>query len=333
MANGNEAPGTAGLRPLILWCAEAGAAGAVPAALAGIRETELRDDLPAPDAAGGADILLLLRAPARALGRRLGAGADPEPALTDWKREAGAVLALNRHDRRRVQIADLDRARAHPRAFARHLGLPEGRAAPALPNPAAGDDPFLVLLAQRLLTGDAAARALMSELEAVTLPFGGGNAPDEPDDPGAVLRAWRETRAASEALKRDLERARAELALARDGAELVQMQNRAMHEELETLARRRQDLEAETARIPALRLRAGDRARGLAAAGGMVRDLEARNRHLQGDLAARAGQIDRLRARIAELETRIAGMLGSRSYRMTAPLRRIRGLFAGRGRP
>ena len=136
----------------------------------------------------------------------------------------------------------------------------------------------------------------------------------------------------------------AELEMAQSASELLQAQNRAMQEELERLARRRTELETLAGEVPVLRQRAAEKAQSLAAADSLYRALEARaallqegqarlgdsNARLQGDLEQARQELEAGQARIAALEAEVGRFFTSRSYRLTAPLRRMRAVLRGR---
>ena len=323
---------------MILWCAGGQGEAPVLAALAGRYALDLRDTLPKPaELTGDAALLLLYLSPARALARVLGAGTPPDAALRAWRAQTRAMLKLNRQDRRRVQVLELGMALRHPGNFRARFDLPGDRSGDG-PEAAAEemqDDPVLVLLAQRLLLGEAETRALLAELGAVSVDLS-GNAPPEEEEAGLLLRAWQDIRGAA-ALRDEAGTLAADLQMAQGATELLQAQNRAMQEELERLARRRVELEAEAAALPVLRQRGAEKDQSLAAADSMYRVLEARaglllegKARLQDDLDRARQELAAGQARIAQLEEEAARFFASRSYRLTAPLRRMRAVLRGR---
>ena len=334
---------------MILWCAGGQGEAPVLAALADRYALDLRDTLPKPaELTGDAALLLLYLSPARALARVLGAGTPPDAALRAWRAQTRAMLRLNRQDRRRVQVLELGMALRHPGNFRARFDLPGNGPGDGGAEAAAEemqDDPVLVLLAQRLLLGEAETRALLAELGAVSVDLS-GNAPPDEEEAGLLLRAWQDIRDSRGAAARreEVEALAAELQTAQGAAELLQDRNRAMQEELERLARRGAELEKEAAALPVLRQRAVEKDQSLAAADSMYRVLEARaallqegNARLGDDKARLQDDLDRARqdlaagqARIDALEEEAARFFSSRSYRLTAPLRRMRAVFRGR---
>ena len=163
----------------------------------------------------------------------------------------------------------------------------------------------------------------------------------------------------SDALEAELGAAQAEAAAAATQAalqiELLQAQTRAMQEELEAMAQRSQEMAAQVSqlnqglesyqnRVSELRAHQAGLGRRLAAkeaslqtAGQRLGRAELYAAGLRATLV-RAGQdqaairadLDASRAGLAEAEAEMRRLLGSRSFRVTAPLRRLMALF-GRG--
>jgi hypothetical protein len=80
-----------------------------------------------------------------------------------------------------VRVLGIEDALAHPKAFRDRFSIPEG-SSPTAPLHNDQDDPFLLTLAQRLLHSDPQSRALMAELEAISINLT-GEAPTDPADP------------------------------------------------------------------------------------------------------------------------------------------------------
>ena len=349
MSNARHVSETADRQPLTVWCGSAQYGAPVLRALARAYATDIRQTLPRPDEIGpgetgpgetGPDMLLLYLSPARVVATAMAQGTPADAALKDWQAQTRGILQLGHRDRRGVQVFELDMILRHPAAFRARMGLHENENEDENDTPAApetgpgGADPFLLLLAQRTLLGDAPSRALMTELGAVSVRLANNAAP-ETDDPETLLLAYRDmqAQAATQAavqttrlneLEDELDQARPRLEAARNAAELLQAQTRFMQEEMEKLARRLLELEGRATRVETLTQRAAEKEHSLAAAGQMMRDLEAQTARLSADLAARDG-------RIAGLQGRLDHIFGSRSYRLTAPLRRLRALIGGAG--
>lgn len=334
-----------GMAPMTVWCADADAGAPVLDALAEGFALDVRADLPGPDSGVG-NILLLYRSAPQTLCQAMADGASPGAALDAWRDQTRAILALNRRNRRRVQVMETAAAQRHPKAFRSHFGLPEGDGpAAVLRNDQA--DIFLMLLAQRLLFADPQSRTLLAELEAVSISLSGA-APPEDGDPDAAFLAYQSLRKAqddADALRLENQRLEQEMAARDDqlltrqhSVDLLQAQARAMQEELEGLARRQIELEQTASQVPALRRQNADKENSLRAADAMLRTLEGYRDALTADLTRTRRELAASRrdnsakqAGIEQLETRLRDLESSRSYRLTAPLRRIRSLISGKG--
>lgn len=270
---------------LIVWCVDARAGKPVLDALRRGYDLDMRTTLPkesltdASDA--GPDILLLCRSPVETLCRAMASGVIPGVALKEWRDLAQDILALNRRNRRKVRILDMDMAARHPGAFLRWFALAEDQdmIAALSGNRQPDRDEVLHLLARRILLGDTHARALTGELKAVSLNFAKGDdtGADNPDAAFLAYRACLQTRAQ---------------------VSLLQAQNRYMQDETEAHLTRAEAGQAEKQqRIDAL----------------------------TADLSGRENAV-------AALELELQRFLASRSYRLTAPLRRIRALLSRGGR-
>ena len=362
-----EAVEAADRPPLVVWCADAEAAAPVLRALEHRFDIALRATLPA--AAEDTGMLLLYASPAGVLREAMATAGDPDAALAGWRRQMQRILDLNRRDRRRIRLADQSAALRHPDRFCACLDLPDSAVWPAAAH---DSDDILLLLARQMLQGESAGSTVMRELEAASLVLAGADGPGGAEN-GAAARAYRslirtteglerQNRAmqteidalgeAKEALTREIEGSRDAARQAQAAAEsraalqvdLLQAQNRAMQEEMETLTQRRQQLEQRLdqlnqglesyqAQITELQNRQAGLARkmagkerGLQAAGERVQELETLVTQLRDET-------DRTRRARSETQHRLEQVLRSRSYRLTAPLRRMRALISGRKQP
>lgn len=400
--------------PLIVWSADPAASEPLLRALEQVRELDLRPGLPAPVAAAPAlpEMLLLCHAPDETLCRAMAAGVAPGAALERWMDQTRALLALNRHDRRRTHILDIARAGRDPGAVLGRFGLPADSAPVAAPE---ASDQVLLLLAMRCVAQNPQARALAGELEAAAVGVGASAG-----DADAAFRAYRQaheqaatrqaetaaaqaelaalrdqqdqlrqTLAAAETaqqaarqevdllqdrnraaqgtleelgreraeLDEQLSWARAEQQTARQEAEILQAQTALMRNELAALERGREQLEQRLAQLgqgiesqqaqiaaleaerDALKRRTAGKDRALEQAGGTLRDLEAQVAEMiatlgrvREDRAGMARLAAEQRQRATALADRLRELETSRSYRLTAPLRRLRALISGKGR-
>ncbi len=271
-----QAPDTGATRPdLTLWCADTEAAAPLASALARAHAITRVDSLPDALPAGDAPVLMLYVSPARALAAAMTDKTTPAQALAAWCRDAEAMLALHKAGRRRVRLIETGVARRHPRAFCDLFAIPGPGPEAEIARPNDPEAMFLRLLARRILLGDAPARALLARLEAVSVPLSEDTPPPE-DDPEAVLRAFRALRGAEER------------------GETLTAQNRAMRDELTTLAARidERDTALDAARAE------------LAEAKAASEMLQTQSRYMQDELERLARQRDDL-AREAE---RLPGM-------------------------
>jgi hypothetical protein len=317
--------------PITAWCADEGEAAPVLQALAAHRDLAQLQALPDPsfprDNEG--QLLLLPVAPAIALCRAMEAGTGPAQALAEWQAETRTILALVRRDRRHTRVLDVEAARAWPAAFRAAFGLPEGQELEPLRRNSR-EDLLLLALAQLLLLGDPKSRRLLAELEGASVNLT-GNAPSDPIEPEEVYRAWLQSRETVEALRAriaELEDSESQNEqrhrTSQKAIDLLQDQARWLQEELETVVRRETELKAEAAAVPVLRQRVDEKERSLLATGDMLHRLDA-------ERAAARAEAERLEARLAESEAELRHVYGSRSFRLTAPLRRLRAALAGRG--
>lgn len=332
-------------RPAILvWSADPARAAPLIETLAEGYRLETSARLPEPGALNGEagaarPVLLLFQNPVRMLTRLMARGTAPAEALSSWRGQARAILALSRRDRRRVQVIDLAAALAHRPAFAAHFDLSDAPAADDTPNDAparsnAPPDMFLTLLAERLLLGDGEARALKAELAAVAIDLSGQDAA-APDSLAGAYHAWRDMQDALEAraaLSAEMDALGSDLAKSRDANELLQAQNRYMQEELEKLAARRAELEETAASVTRLNTRLADKAASLAALDTAYARLEGVQEQLAADKARTEAALTRARADLGAEQAALQRVLTSRTWRLTAPLRTLRALFARAGR-
>jgi hypothetical protein len=215
----------------------------------------------------------------------MAAGTAPAAAVAAWRAALQRPMTLLRTRRRRAALIFADSLAADPAACAAALGLPAGPDMADIPVAAA--DPLLDLIAQAALLADPAALSLAGELAATALAPEGDR---PPADPAAAFAVWQQG-------MRQLEAARTAAAEAAAQCRAQEAETEHLREQIRldrlVLDETREALAAETA---ALRTEL-ETARGL--------------------LADRDRECDRLRGEIGRIHR-------SRSYRMAAPLRRIR---------
>lgn len=299
---------------LIVWCIDAQVGEPVLDALRRGYDLDLRATLP-KEILTGADaepeILLLCLSPVETLCRAMADGIVPSVALKEWQELAQGILSLNRRNRRKVRILDMDAIARHPGAFLGWFALPEDQimitALSAIRQSA--QDEVLHLLARRTLLGDISSTALMGELAAVSLSFAKGD-DTLADDPDAAFLSYQASYTAGDQAKM------ATTDLAEDN-----ITTRAPIKEPDAHAVQIEELRAEL-------VERDNEARE------QVSLLQAQNRYMQDETEA---HLTRAAIRQAEkqqqveaLEQELQKFLGSRSYRLTAPLRKFRELLSGR---
>jgi len=348
---------------LIVWSADREASDPLIQALKTARALDLSEALPDPEdvqtGAQAPQILLLCAAPLGSMCRQMAQGTPPKAALAAWVAEAGAVLAVNRRNRRKVHILDISQTLRNPGPCLAGFGVATEVAEAAQATEAAetrtlddtseAPDQVLLLLAQRCLHGDAQARALAGELEAAMAT----RVATITDDPDAAFRSYREacwTREESGLL-------RTQMSLMLEEMDLVQEQNRAAQQEMQglsenavltqqRLAQLNQGIASYQAQLEESRatkaelheklavqeiaIRDTDNARHdllrekLAAQDIAIRDTDNARRELE----ARTAELNATHERAEGLQAWVHQLETSHSYRLTAPLRRVRALIS-----
>jgi uncharacterized membrane-anchored protein YhcB (DUF1043 family) len=341
------------LSPLIVWCAEMAAAAPVLGVLRqgyvvdvctnlSQVETGISDKSPS--------ILLLYQSPVETLCRAMEEKGDlPSTALRDWLEQAQEMVKLNRRNRRKVSILDINMATGHPGAFLRWFELSENEeqitALSRNGQPDRGE--ILQLLAQRTLMGDMRARALLGELEAASLSFQDGAVPLSGDPDAAFLQyqSIRQSRqqvsllqaqncvAQEEAETLNKRKIQLENALeqADEASILLQQQ---LEQRLEQLGQGLESYQVQVNKLHAqsagLRRKIVEKERGIQGTGGMLRDLEAQATFLTEKLKRAEGRHAAKQQQLEALEQEMYEFTKSVPYRLTAPLRWIHALVSGR---
>ena len=336
--------------PLIIWSAQAQATDPLLAPLSGMpRPLELVGTLPDPGAlqtgAEAPEMLLLCSSPVAALCRAMAEGVAPGEALAGWRAQARAVLAVNRRNRRRVHVMDVALVLEDPCGALAGFGVEgpatgaqtgtedAGKDAEAAAQADGTADPVLALLAQGCLNGDATARALAGELEAV-MRLGGDPVTYDPD---AAFQLYREAGWSRE----EAGLLRTQMSLMLEESELLQARNRAAQDEMravsenalmleqrleqlnEGIASYQVQLEELCAERDAAQHRVGELQRALEARDGELAEARQRGDEARRALEARDGELAGLRAHAEGLQGWIHQLETSHSYRVTAPLRWI----------
>lgn len=334
MTTGEEAQmkaETATKVPLIIWSADPNASAALGHALG----QDMLDVLPKPEdidtGAQAPEMLLLCASPIHFLCQDMAQGTAPVAALERWVDFARAVLAVNRRNRRRVHVLDITRALADPGSVLARFGGKVSEAEPEIDTgPDNSSDPVLVLLAQRCLDGNAAARALAGELEAVMADSG----QTSEADPDAAFQAWRAAGAASE----EAGQLRAQLSRLQGVSENTLLLEQRLAQMSEGMASYQAQVDQHLAEKTHMRDKLGKKETALSAAGDMMRGLEAQANELNAALdrtKASLGAVEADRANILrhrnDLRDRMQKIKSSHSYRITAPFRALRALLSNKG--
>lgn len=259
-------------------------------------------------------LLRLVTHPVVALSRAIGAGSAPSAALAEWKEAARRLLGDCRAIRRRLALMDRDMLMAGDAealaALARRLDRdPAAPGEATAPPPSAEPetpDAFAMTLARALLAGDGAAAELASEIAAQRT--GPVPAQARADHADAAWQAVRETRTG---MADELRLLRRSLELQLEMTEAEQARHATLRDAHQAVT---QDRDRMAAREKALdrdlgNCRQAARAREAALARQVLRDGRERQR---------------LADRIAELETELAAVYASNSWRATRVLRSLR---------
>lgn len=248
-------------------------------------------------------VLLFYPSPIDALCQAMSVGIEPSEALAAWHGEAQEVLTLNRRDRRRTKLIEIGMAQMYLTEFRAYFGL----LAPLEPETVKQlqPDDIFVLMAQHVLTGSPPVRRIYAELQAASLDFSTGQV-TATGDVDAAFRVYADLRKTSQE------------------AELLRMQTRAAQEAMEVLSKRRLELE-----------------RTLAVARSEVELFQEQTRLMEAQqhdfgerlqiLQKQQRELDAQRQEIEWKDAEIRRILNSKSFRMTAPFRRLRALFPRRG--
>ncbi|MEM9313831.1 MAG: hypothetical protein AAGA95_04330 [Pseudomonadota bacterium] len=240
--------------------------------------------------------------PVMVLGDKLQAGGGMTEATANWRDSTERLLSLFRRDRRRITLIDGHAAQRAPELLERLLGDRLSRQLDLAGKPQTDDEPAGLpqLVAAQALHQDEVAAALVSELEASSLPLG----PAYRIDVDALIADG-----LSHATKGAVETMREE-------NDLLMLQLHQVQEELEIQCSKNRRLQEEQREI-----RAGAKKAALVRDGVQAEFNEARE----------AWGADR-KALADELEwnaSTLTALRRSLSWRLTAPVRRVLGLFMG----
>lgn len=327
-------PAGAGAAGSILWYPASQNSGPLPYLLQGFSGLIVLSDKAAAESrlkeAPASRLIVLYQGPVLALSRDMAQGTTPGKALADWATAARAALALIRKHRGRALVLEAGAVTRHPQAALKLMALPaDVLAAPApADDPAAEGDATLQILALHTLRNDPAAFALATELEASGPDLSDGTAARETDADtlfGALQQAHRATaeRAAEQA--RDLEAELETLRVERDQLELrTEQLNHGIDSYTAQIAEIRREVETRDGEL-------ADKTRQIDAMGVQMRALVAQTEEVRQRLEAAEVENRDKQGRIDGLEHLVDGITRSRSYRLMAPLRRLRAATKRKG--
>ena len=253
--------------------------------------------------------------PVLVIGTRLEEGDKPADAIEAWRRDTERLLGVFRRDRRKVTLVDGHAALAAPALFHRLLDARVPFSVGGLPDEEAGADGELAglphLIAAQALRQDDVAAPLVAELEASSLPLEPAYRIDVDD----LVEKWATAVAATGSSPADEELA--------EENELLLHQLHTVQEELEAhfLENRRFDSRLDEMQAEAKRARvAAEKAR-----------LARRSLQEEFNEAGAAWKEERkaLTDRLTWTANDLTAIRQSLSWKVTAPLRRVLGLFIG----
>jgi hypothetical protein len=121
-------------------------------------------------------VLVFHSRPETALERALTGQESPRAALRSWLKAAEMILGVYRRARGRCMLVSIESALESPNLFLKsleaRLGIEKGPWCQPLPRPTGNTTDLIRLIAAHQVAQDAAAQALLNELEASSLPVG-----------------------------------------------------------------------------------------------------------------------------------------------------------------
>lgn len=283
----------------------------------------------------GIRLLLLHEDPARFVARKLAEGVAPSEAARLWLEAIQPVLTLLRQNRQRVVLMRIAMIRAYPEVFATKLRFSDATARALAGHATPGIAPLPGMIAEHVRMQSPEIRRLAAELEASLLDLSNG-APNGTVESDTAYQAFM-------AMQQDISGLRAEV----DGLNLhatqleTQLQDKLEAQQAEIL-----DLEAQIDDLKTLneghqRSFDGERNMLMQMMQQVQKDLETRYAELRDTMArlheekqktlelrvhgdALMTEKNRVTEKLAYVEALIQGIMQSRSYRIMAPLRKLR---------
>lgn len=288
--------------------------------------------------------LLLVETAQDALGRALDDGLLPSQGIRRWKQDCKTLLTLFRQRRRVLTLISVQQALAHPQAFVSALSPRLGfkavidpddiAAAARIPTPPA---PWKMILAHQTISQDAEAMRLNGELEAAMLPLGASSV-----DPDAAFSDICALEISGAALRDDLLRLNETMTTQHNAhtrkEEALHTRLSDVQEALErsesTAQKRKLEFQGEQGLLSA-QFKAVQEEMAALFAENMrnAKIIEALGQDLEGqrckteDLSVELAQLQALRK---QHEARIAEFQSSTSWKVTAPIRRLKRSFSSK---
>lgn len=255
-------------------------------------------------------IVLLSLHPEYAVGAALQAGDALQQALDYWANGAREVLRINRRSRRQVRIVDAHQLRSHTARFVAEFGVKTAKASES--QETVDMDPMLLLIAQKALREDQEMATLAGELEASMLNLSDVVGPDGADA-GTVLSRYRQLQIDLENRLAAGEQEKAALQAKLDQATSAEARAR---QEASLVARGEVEQKVLLGQI-------GELSEAL-------KSSESRLAQFKQKLAAANHEKGRLTAELELVSTTLREVRKSKSYRLMAPLRKVRAMMPPR---
>ena len=245
----------------------------------------------------GADrILMLVQSPVQALARAMERGEAAGDTLHSWLEGAQAARTVLRRHRRRAVVADAARFFEDPKEVLVTLGLPGDVVATDRVPSAEPTDPVLELIAAEMVREVPGIRTLIGELDA-SAPVTGPNV--DPVDVNVILERYRKILDRTRKLQIELTQARRQAEEDRSEKDAVLRQ---LLQAQETAEERRKENER----------------------------LTAQSHKMREKLKSSEKRLGELEAERDEKVRALEWIMASKSYRWTAPLRRVRAAMTWR---
>ncbi|MCD2183562.1 hypothetical protein [Rhizobium sp. GN54] len=284
---------------------------------------------------GAATLLILFASPASAIHSKISTGSTFKDALRDWVTSTAHLLSIYRLNRSAIILADVSAVTRDWRPLMARLGLtPNSQTQTADPADEVSE-PFWGVLATALVCGDPNALSVARELEASALPSAASRRSNLADVElaYATYRDLRTALASAETMAKErLDANEALQSRVRYGEEMLErlaIDNQSLNNQLVSL-------QASTGQLNADNAEKDNQVRKL---GAELKDANKRlgqeikkNQSLNRDLTKSKAQKATADAKLSSAKDSLKRIRASRTYRLTAPFRKIRNVFLQLGR-